>query len=82
MPTRHQLLQRNWFGGSSQPAQPAVPTASAPPSSTNAASLAVEQATYRQSLRRKGISSTIYAGANGGQPASATNTAAGQPPAK
>lgn len=48
------------------PAEPATPTAAAPPSSNNAATLSVEQATYRQQLRRKGISSTIMAGANGG----------------
>ena len=50
--------------GGDAPAQPVVPSATPPPSANNAASLAVEQATYRQQLRRKSISSTITAGAN------------------
>ena len=50
--------------GEKTPASPAVPNATPPPSANNAASLAVEQATYRQQLRRKSISGTIFAGAN------------------
>ena len=50
--------------GGGSPASPVVPSATPPPSANNAASLAVEQATYRQQLRRKSISSTIFAGAN------------------
>ena len=51
--------------GGGSPASPVVPSATPPPTANNAASLAVEQATYRQQLRRKNISSTIYAGAGG-----------------
>ena len=52
-------------GGGGQAQQPTVPTPTAPASPNNAASLAVEQATFRQQLRRKSINSTIT-GAGGG----------------
>ena len=47
------------MGGSPSVSQPAVPTPTAPATPNNAASLAVEQATYRQQLRRKSIANTI-----------------------
>ena len=47
------------MGGSPSVSQPAVPTPTAPATPNNAASLAVEQATYRQQLRRKSIATTI-----------------------
>ena len=78
MKWRHQLEQQQQGGGS--PAQPVVPTATPPPSANNAASLAVEQATYRQNLRRKNLSSTIYAGAGGWTPSGGTGTAPATPP--
>jgi hypothetical protein len=53
------------MGGGGQPASPVVPTPTAPASPNNSASLAVEQATFRQQLRRKSINSTIT-GAGGG----------------
>ena len=76
---RHQLEQQQQGGGGS-PAQPVVPTATPPPTANNAASLAVEQATYRQNLRRKNLSSTIYAGAGGWTPSGGTGTAPATPP--
>jgi hypothetical protein len=51
------------MGGGGAPAQPAVPNATPPPTANNAASLAVEQATLRQQLRRKSIADTMKAGA-------------------
>ena len=51
------------MGGGGSPALPAVPNPTPPPTANNAASLAVEQATYRQQLRRKSIGSTNTAGA-------------------
>ncbi len=65
--------------GEKTPASPAVPNATPPPSANNAASLAVEQATYRQQLRRKSISSTIFAGANA--PVGSGGMSGTQPPA-
>ena len=50
--------------GSSTPQVPQAPTPTPPVTPNNAASIAVEQATYRQQLRRKGIGQTTYAGAN------------------
>jgi hypothetical protein len=79
MKLRPQLLQQQQGGGGS-PAQPVVPTATPPPTANNAASLAVEQATYRQNLRRKNLSSTIYAGAGGWTPSGGTGTAPATPP--
>lgn len=78
--TRKQWEQQQHFGGGGSVATPAVPNPTPPPTANNAASLAVEQAQYRQQLRRKNIASTIYAGATGGyQPAStAGQTGAGQ----
>jgi hypothetical protein len=70
---RNQLLQQQQGGGGS-PAQPVVPSATPPPGTNNAASLAVEQATFRQNLRRKNMSSTIYAGAGGYQPGAGATT--------
>jgi hypothetical protein len=52
------------MGGSSTPQVPQAPTPTPPVTPNNAASIAVEQATYRQQLRRKGIGQTTYAGAN------------------
>ena len=60
--------------GGGSPASPVVPSATPPPTANNAASLAVEQATYRQQLRRKNISSTIYAGAGGWSPSPSSPT--------
>ena len=50
--------------GGSTPQVPQAPTPTPPVTPNNAASIAVEQATYRQQLRRKGIGQTTYAGAN------------------
>lgn len=66
MKWRHQLEQQQRGGGNQS--EPVVPSATPPPGTNNAASLAVEQATYRQNLRRKNMSSTIYAGAGAYQP--------------
>jgi hypothetical protein len=52
------------MGGSSTPQVPTAPTPTPPVTPNNAASIAVEQATYRQQLRRKGIGQTTFAGAN------------------
>lgn len=54
---RPQLEQRN-MGGGGQQQSPVIPTPTAPPTANNAASLAVEQATFRQQLRRKSMLST------------------------
>jgi hypothetical protein len=63
-------IRRQWEqqqeGGGGDQTQPAIPTPTPPPSANNAASLAVEQATYRQALRRKTIQSTITPGSGGG----------------
>ena len=53
------------MGGSSTPQVPAAPTPTPPVTPNNAASIAVEQATYRQQLRRKGIGQTVFAGSKG-----------------
>ena len=50
--------------GGSTPTVPDAPTPTPPVTQNNAASVAVEQATYRQQLRRKGIGQTTFAGAN------------------
>ena len=50
--------------GGSTPQVPTAPTPTPPVTPNNAASVAVEQATYRQQLRRKGIGQTTFAGAN------------------
>jgi hypothetical protein len=50
--------------GGSTPQVPEAPTPTPPVTANNAASMAVEQSTYRQQLRRKGIGQTTYAGAN------------------
>ena len=50
--------------GGSSPTVPTAPTPTPPVTPNNAASVAVEQATYRQQLRRKGIGQTTFAGAN------------------
>lgn len=43
------------------------PAVAAPPvTANNAAALSVQQAEYRQQLRRKSLNQTIYAGATGG----------------
>ena len=52
--------------GGSSPTVPAAPTPTPPVAQDNAASIAVEQATYRQQLRRKGIGQTVFAGSKGG----------------
>ena len=52
------------MGGQPSQQVPAAPTPTPPVTPNNAASIAVEQATYRQQLRRKGIGQTTYAGAN------------------
>ena len=65
MKWRKQVEQQQQGGGGGQAQQPTVPTPTAPASPNNAASLAVEQATFRQQLRRKSINSTIT-GAGGG----------------
>jgi hypothetical protein len=44
--------------GGGSPSEPTIPAPTAPPTANNAASLAVEQATFRQQLRRKSILST------------------------
>jgi hypothetical protein len=46
------------FGGGGGTA-PTVPNATPPPTANNSASLAVEQATFRQQLRRKSILNTV-----------------------
>lgn len=53
-------------GDSSQPAEPTIPTPTAPVTPNSSATRDTEQALYRQQLRRKSISSTMYAGATGG----------------
>ena len=50
--------------GGSTPTVPDAPIPTPPVTQNNAASVAVEQATYRQQLRRKGIGQTTFAGAN------------------
>ena len=52
--------------GGSTPQVPTAPTPTPPVTPNNAASVAVEQATYRQQLRRKGIGQTVFAGSKGG----------------
>ena len=48
-------------------AQPApVPTPTAPVTPSNAAVINIQQGLRREALRKKGISSTVYAGATGG----------------
>ena len=74
MKWRKQVEQQQQGGGDSQ-TQPVVPTATPPPGTSNSASLAVEQATYRQNLRRKNMASTIYAGAGPYAPAAGTSPA-------
>jgi len=51
--------------GGSSPSVPMAPTPTPPVTQNNAASIAVEQATYRQQLRRKGIGQTVFAGSKG-----------------
>ena len=50
--------------GGSTPQVPTAPTPTPPVTPNNASSVAVEQAAYRQQLRRKGIGQTTFAGAN------------------
>ncbi len=60
--------------GGSPAATPTPPNATPPPTANNAASLAVEQATFRQQLRRKSIQNTMTPGGGFGgyQPPSGT----------
>jgi hypothetical protein len=55
---------KRYFGGGG--ALPAPPEAAPPVQANNSASLSVQQAEYRQQLRRKSLNQTIYAGATGG----------------
>ena len=66
-----QLLQQQQGGGGT-PASPTIPSPTPPPTANNAASLAVEQATFRQQLRRKNIGSTNLAPAGAYQPPAGT----------
>jgi hypothetical protein len=52
--------------GGKTPTVPEAPIPTPPVTANNAASVAVEQATYRQQLRRKGIGQTVFAGSKGG----------------
>ena len=67
------------MGGDGGAVDPTIPTATPPPTANNAASLAVEQATFRQQLRRKSISSTITPGGGAGA-YTAPNAAPGPAP--
>lgn len=52
------------FFDSGTPSLPAIPAPTPPVTANNSASLEVQQAEYRQQLRRKSLNQTIYAGAN------------------
>lgn len=72
-------------GGGSAPAAPnpaltAVPTPTPPITPSNKAVIDIQQATRRESLRRKGISSTVYAGATGGWFPTVSSTTVGAMP--
>ena len=51
---------------SSKPQDPAAPIPTPPATPSSAAVIDVQQSTRREALRRRGISSTVYAGATGG----------------